>query len=115
MTRRTHGARGRRYEPTPIYQLAERLKRQGVKLHQIPGPWRPARHTLRRPGRNAPVRTKKAAGVCAGRFGYRNVADQKLILMPTCADQRDSAATSRSSSTGVVAWPEVSLKNCETS
>jgi hypothetical protein len=46
-------ARARRYEPTPIYDLAERLQRQGVKLHKIPGPWRPARYTLRRPGRNA--------------------------------------------------------------
>ena len=50
---RTRSARGRRYEPTPIYHLAERLKRQGVKLHKIPGPWHPARYTLRRPGRNA--------------------------------------------------------------
>jgi hypothetical protein len=50
---RTRSARGRRYEPTPIYHLAEGLKRQGVKLHKIPGPWHPARYTLRRPGRNA--------------------------------------------------------------
>jgi len=45
--------RGRRYEPTSIYDLAERLERQGVKLHKIPGPWRPERYALRRPGRNA--------------------------------------------------------------
>lgn len=50
---RTRPARGRRYEPTPLYQLAERLKRQGVKLHKIPGPWRPTRYALCRPGRNA--------------------------------------------------------------
>ncbi len=43
----------RRYEPTPLYHLAERLERQGVKLQRIPGPWRPARCALRRPGRNA--------------------------------------------------------------
>ena len=46
-------ARGRRYEPTSLYQLAERLERQGVKLHKVPGPWHAARHTLRRPDRNA--------------------------------------------------------------
>src|SRR3954471_22438141 len=46
-------AGGRRYEPTPIYHLAERLERQGVKLHKIPGPWHAARYALRRPGRNA--------------------------------------------------------------
>lgn len=50
---RTRTARSRRYEPTPIYQWAERLVGQGVKLHTIPGPWRPARCKLRRPGRNA--------------------------------------------------------------
>ena len=38
---------------SPLYHLAERLERQGVKLQRIPGPWRPARCTLRRPGRNA--------------------------------------------------------------
>jgi hypothetical protein len=45
--------RARRYEPTPVYMLAERLKRQGVELHHIRGPWRPIRRLLRRPGRNA--------------------------------------------------------------
>jgi hypothetical protein len=50
---RMRSARGRRYEPTPIYRLAERLQRQGVKLHKIPGPWHAARYALRRPGRNA--------------------------------------------------------------
>ena len=50
---RTRNARGRRYEPVPLYHLAERLKREGVKLHKIPGPWRPERYALRRPGRNA--------------------------------------------------------------
>ena len=46
-------ARSRRYEPTPIYALAERLKRDGVPLHRVPGPWRVSRRLLRRPGRNA--------------------------------------------------------------
>jgi hypothetical protein len=43
----------RRYEPTPVYALAEELKRAGVELHLIHGPWRPIRRPLRRPGRNA--------------------------------------------------------------
>jgi hypothetical protein len=46
-------AGARRYEPTPLYRLAERLERQGVKLQKISGPWRPSRCELRRPGRNA--------------------------------------------------------------
>jgi hypothetical protein len=43
----------RRYEPTPVYALAERLKRAGVELQKIHGPWRPIWRALRRPGRNA--------------------------------------------------------------
>ena len=46
-------ARTRRYEPTAVYVLANTLKREGVDLHNLPGPWRPIRRTLRRPGRNA--------------------------------------------------------------
>lgn len=46
-------ARTRRYEPTAVYALAKTLKREGVDLHQHPGPWRPIRRALRRPGRNA--------------------------------------------------------------
>lgn len=43
----------RRYEPTAVYALANTLKRDGVDLHSFPGPWRPIRRVLRRPGRNA--------------------------------------------------------------
>ncbi len=43
----------RRYEPTPVYALAEHLKREGVDLDKVIGPWRPSRRPLRRPGRNA--------------------------------------------------------------
>jgi hypothetical protein len=50
---RARPARRRRYEPPPLYDLADRLQRQGVKLQRITGPWRPSRCTLRRPGRNA--------------------------------------------------------------
>jgi hypothetical protein len=46
-------ARTRRYEPTAVYALTEHLKREGVELHRVPGPWRPIRRSLRRPGRNA--------------------------------------------------------------
>ena len=51
--RRTRRARTSRYEPTAVYALAEQLKREGVELHKVPGPWRPVRRQLRRPGRNA--------------------------------------------------------------
>jgi len=40
-------------KPTPVYALAEHLKRQGVELYKIRGPWHPIRRPLRRPGRNA--------------------------------------------------------------
>src|SRR5688572_24255759 len=50
---RSERARTRRYEPTPIYALAELLKRQGHDLRGCEGPWRPGRRPLRRPGRNA--------------------------------------------------------------
>jgi hypothetical protein len=46
-------SRPQRYEPTPVYALAEHLKQQGVDLHRIRGPWHSSRRTLRRPGRNA--------------------------------------------------------------
>ena len=45
--------RTRRYEPTAVYALADTLKREGVDLHNLPGPWRPIRRALQRPGRNA--------------------------------------------------------------
>jgi hypothetical protein len=43
--------RKRRYEPTLVYAVADSLKREGVDLHRLPGPWRPIRRALRRPGR----------------------------------------------------------------
>jgi hypothetical protein len=45
--------RTRRYEPTAVFALADTLKREGVDLHHLGGPWRPIRRALRRPGRNA--------------------------------------------------------------
>lgn len=50
---RSERARTRRYAPTPVYALAEDLKRQGHDLGTFEGPWRPSRRGLRRPGRNA--------------------------------------------------------------
>lgn len=50
--RRAQRAHARRYEPTVVYAMAEQLKRQGMELRESPGPWRPARRPLRRPGRN---------------------------------------------------------------
>jgi hypothetical protein len=52
---RTEQVRLRRYEPTPVYALAEHIKHEGVKLHLVHGPWHPIRRRLRRPGRNAQV------------------------------------------------------------
>ncbi len=51
--RRTGQVGVRRYQPTPVYALAEHLKREGVELQKVRGPWRPIRRPLRRPGRNA--------------------------------------------------------------
>jgi hypothetical protein len=45
--------RPQRYEPTPVYALAEYLKRKGVDLPHIRGLWRSMLRPLRRPGRNA--------------------------------------------------------------
>ena len=53
MDLQTEQVRMRRYEPTPVYALAEHMKREGVELHLVDGPWRPIRLPLRRPGRNA--------------------------------------------------------------
>jgi hypothetical protein len=52
-SRRSERVRTRRYAPTPVYALAEDLKRQGHDLRTFQGPWRPSRRGLRRPGRNA--------------------------------------------------------------
>ena len=40
------------YEPTVIYQLAERARSRGVDLNAMEGPWRPGQRPLRAPGRN---------------------------------------------------------------
>jgi hypothetical protein len=52
-TQRESSERIRRYEPVAVYALANTLKREGVDLHNVPGPWRPTGRLLRRPGRNA--------------------------------------------------------------
>lgn len=49
----TVGARPRRYEPEVVYAMADNLKREGLDLHNVSGPWRPILRALRRPGRNA--------------------------------------------------------------
>ena len=46
-------ARPRRYEPEVVYAMADSLKREGLDLHNVSGPWRPILRALRRPGRNA--------------------------------------------------------------
>src|SRR5437899_2598820 len=52
-SRNASSARVRRYEPTPVYVLAEYLRQEGAELDKIDGPWRPIRRRLGRPGRNA--------------------------------------------------------------
>ena len=42
-----------RYEPTVVYQLAERAKAKGVDLSRAEGPWRADARALDRPGRNS--------------------------------------------------------------
>jgi hypothetical protein len=42
----------RRYQPFTAYALAEQLKRHGVELSSVEGPWRVAGRTLHRPGRD---------------------------------------------------------------
>ena len=51
--RATQQLRTRRYEPVGVYRIAEQLRHEGPELTQDEGPWRPARRSLRRPGRNA--------------------------------------------------------------
>jgi hypothetical protein len=50
---RSREASTRRYEPAVLYELAARLKRAGLELDRIRGPWRAVWRSLRRPGRNA--------------------------------------------------------------
>ena len=50
---RSQEASTRRYEPAVLYELADRLKRAGLELDRIRGPWRAGWRALRRPGRNA--------------------------------------------------------------
>jgi len=45
--------RPHRYEPSSVYALVEHLKRRGLELHNVRGPWRAIRRPLERPGRNA--------------------------------------------------------------
>jgi hypothetical protein len=42
-----------RYEPTVVYQLAERARSRGVDLNAMEGPWRADQRPLRAPGRNS--------------------------------------------------------------
>jgi hypothetical protein len=45
-------SRRHRYQPVVAYRLAEGLKREGVELAAVEGPWRPGGRTLNRRGRN---------------------------------------------------------------
>jgi len=56
-----------RYEPTVVYQLAERTKAGGVDLSRAAGPWRADSKSLPRPGRNSlnciPIVTNETTAV----------------------------------------------------
>ena len=56
-----------RYVPQGVYLLAERLKRDGVALAGVIGPWRAVRRALQLPGRDAekaiPVVTNGVADI----------------------------------------------------
>jgi hypothetical protein len=51
-TRQDDPPQRRRYQPTAVYVLAERMKRKGVEISAARGPWRPTGRRLPRPGRN---------------------------------------------------------------
>lgn len=91
----------RRYVPTPIYALAEDLKRQGIDLQACHGPWRSARRRLRRSGRNAereilivtngvvkiPVDTAERAADLAGFLNLAGVEDLDPVPSLRAPDQ----------------------------
>lgn len=56
-----------RYVPQGVYLLAERLKREGIALAGVIGPWRAVKRALPLPGRNAekaiPVVTNGVADI----------------------------------------------------
>ena len=52
----SHGSEsnsGARYEPTVVYMMADWMRRRGVNLDAVPGPWRVRQRPLRRPGRQS--------------------------------------------------------------
>jgi hypothetical protein len=91
-----------RYEPTPVYALADFLKRKGVDLPHIRGPWHAMRRLLRRPGRNhdqeipvvtngvtqLAVDTTERADDISGFLNWCGLADLNLIpkLQPPLQD-----------------------------
>src|SRR3954453_12976304 len=83
--------RTRRYEPVAIYALANTLKREGVDLHNHPGPWHPAGRILRRPGRNAerihPIVTNDAVEIAEDKAEH--AADLSRFLNSAGLDHLD--------------------------
>lgn len=51
-THQHYGSQRRRYQPAAAYALAERVKRKGVAVSAVDGPWRAGGRALQRPGRN---------------------------------------------------------------
>lgn len=91
-----------RYEPTPVYVLADFLKCKGVDLARIRGPWHVMKRLLRRPGRNhdreipivtngvtqLAVDTTERADDISGFLNWCGLADLNLIpsLQPPLQD-----------------------------
>ena len=66
---RSRSDRRRRYQPSSAYHLAESLRRRGINLATLSGPWRVVARALNRPGRNRipvlPIVTNGMAQVMA--------------------------------------------------
>ena len=66
---RSRSDRRRRYQPTAAYHLAESLRRRGIDLSKLAGPWHVAARALNRQGRNRiavlPIVTNGIAQVMA--------------------------------------------------
>lgn len=90
-------SRAQRYEPTLMYVMAEDLRRDGVDLHNVDGPWRPVRRLLRRPGRNAeraiPIVTNGIVDIAVDTAEH--AADLSGFLNSTGLDHLDPAPNLR--------------------
>jgi hypothetical protein len=94
----------RRYQPTAIYLLAERLKRRGIRLWVVEGPWRTIRRQVHRRDRTEPdaipvvtngrvevmVDTMEHAADLSGVLNWAGVDDLQPVPELTPPSERDS-------------------------